>query len=88
MLNGMPIQMFTPITATSAIEVLVSHGTPGDRARCSPRNWLSAPLSLSRIHFQTALDTMSGSSQGSSSSDRRIPDSGNLRGRRPPAPAR
>ena len=44
-----------------------------------PRNRLSAPLSWSRIQRHTALETISGISQGSSSSDRSTPLSGNRR---------
>ncbi|MCY1244127.1 hypothetical protein D9M72_571850 [compost metagenome] len=74
----MPIQMFTPTTAISASDVLISHGTPVSMMPRSPRNRFSAPLSLSRIQRHTALETMSGSSQGSRSRLRRIPLSGNF----------
>ena len=79
MLNGMPIQMFTMITATSASDVLVSQpGSPDDQMQRRSKR-LSAPLSWSRIQRQTALETISGISQGSSSSERSTPLSGNRR---------
>lgn len=76
MLNGIPIHTFTAITVISAKAGLVSHGT-GSCTSPDPRSaWLSTPESWSRIHFHTALDTMSGSSHGRSSSARSRPLSG------------
>jgi hypothetical protein len=78
-LNGMPIQMFTRITATRASEVLVSQPGWSVATPTAARNRLSAPLSLSRIHRQTAPETISGISQGSRISERSTPPSGKRR---------
>jgi hypothetical protein len=78
-LNGMPIQMFTRITATRASEVLVSQPGCSFATPMASRNRFKAPLSLSRIHRQTAPETISGISHGSRISDRSSPLSGKRR---------
>src|ERR1700738_1011731 len=79
MLNGMPTQMLTSVTAINDVFVLTSQGTGWlIRCRCSS-SWLSTPESLSNIHRQTVPDTTSGSSQGTSSSERSTPPSGKTR---------
>src|SRR5699024_12767219 len=65
-------------TASSAVSELTSHGIGSEMRPTPSRKRFRAPLSCSRIQRHTAAETIIGSSHGSSSSERRNPDSGNL----------
>src|ERR1041384_872514 len=73
MSNGMPIQMFAMVTATSDQRGDVSQligDAPSMRSTA-----LTTPESLFSIHDQVDADTISGSSQGTRNSARRVIDS-------------
>ncbi len=68
--------MFTTTTAIRATSGETSHGIGASMIPRDPRAWFRMPLSWSRMDRQTALETISGISQGSSSSARSTPLSG------------